>query len=395
MQKIGEYVLAVNTGSSSVKAVCFERTNQLLPVAGVSVENIGQSATVLRGYVGPDTQNVNESSIEAADFQDALDIIFDWFQQAIDLEKISAIGYRVVFSGPDFTDATVIDDAVVAVFESMKQYDPDHMPAILDVIQNCRQRFSGVVHVACFDTSFFADLPEVAKIIPLPSEYLGTVVRRYGFHGLSYTYLLSEVQQHEDSAASGKIIFAHLGSGVSLAAVKNGRPIDTTMSFSPASGVVMSTRSGDIDPGILLYLHKTHNKSFEEIDEILNRKSGLIGVSEQSADMYTLLKAEPDSEQASRAVELFCYQVRKAIGSLAGALGGVDMLVFSGGIGYRSASIRSRICSELGFLGIELDHERNTAQDAIISAEQSIPVRILQTNEEVVIAQQTIDQIHR
>jgi acetate kinase len=266
--------------------------------------------------------------------------------------------------------------------------DPDHLPAELRMIQAVQERFRDLPQGVCFDTSFHADLPRVARILAIPRRYEAAGVQRYGFHGLSYTFLLGELERLDGKAAAhGRVILAHLGNGASLAAVQDGRCIDTSMGFTPAAGLVMSTRSGDLDPGIYPYLARTEGMTAAGFDDLVNHRSGLLGVSETSSDVRDLLACEARDVRAAEAVSLFCYQVRKWIGAYAAALGGLDTLVFAGGIGEHAAPVRARICEDLGFLGLELDPVLNASHASRISRSGCrVNVRIIPTDEEVVLA---------
>jgi acetate kinase len=242
--------------------------------------------------------------------------------------------------------------------------------------------------VACFDTAFHHDLPRVAQLLPIPRRYEVQGVRRYGFHGLSYAFLMGELARLAGAeVAQGRVILAHLGNGASLAAVNRGKPMDTSMSFTPTAGVPMSTRTGDLDPGLVWYLARTEHMDAKGFNEMVNFKSGLLGVSETSSDMRDLLEHEKQDVRAAEAVALFCYQVKKWIGAFAAALGGLDTLVFAGGIGENAPPVRARICDGLGFLGIELDEKQNATNEGVISGKTSgITVRVIPTDEERMIA---------
>jgi acetate kinase len=242
--------------------------------------------------------------------------------------------------------------------------------------------------VACFDTAFHHDLPRVAQLLPIPRRYEAQGVRRYGFHGLSYAFLMGELARLAGAeAAHGRVVLAHLGNGASLAAVRDGTPVDTSMSFTPTAGVPMSTRSGDLDPGLVWYLARTENMSAKQFNEMVNFQSGLLGISETSSDMSDLLDREPQDVRAADAVALFCYQVKKWIGAFAAALGGLDTLIFAGGIGENASTVRARICEGLEFLGIALEEERNAANAGVISAAAGqVAVRVIRTDEELMIA---------
>jgi len=256
------------------------------------------------------------------------------------------------------------------------------------MIELIGERVPGLLQVACFDTAFHRDMPRVARILPIPRRFTEKGVERYGFHGLSYAFLMEELARVAgDKAAQGRVILAHLGNGASLAAVRGGKSIDTSMGFTPAAGVPMSTRSGDLDPGLVWYLAQTEHMSAQQFHRMVNHESGLLGVSETSSDLRDLLDREANDVRAAEAVALFCYQVRKWIGAFAAALGGLDTLVFAGGIGENASVIRARICEDLGFLGIKLDGKRNAVGEALISADGShAQVRVIRTDEDVIIA---------
>lgn len=262
------------------------------------------------------------------------------------------------------------------------------MPGEIALVEAFQRRFSKLPQIACFDTAFHHNLPRVAQLLAIPRSFAAKGVRRYGFHGLSYEFLMCElIEIDAASAARERIILAHLGNGASLAAIANGKPVDTSMGFTPASGVPMGTRSGDLDPGLVSYLADNAQMDAQQFDDMVNFKSGLLVVSETSADMRDLLKLEATDSRAAEAIALFCYQIKKAIGAYAAALGGLDTLVFSGGIGEQAPPIRTRICTGLEFLGIELDAARNARNSERISTDASrVTVRVIATNEALVIA---------
>ncbi|HEY5313454.1 MAG TPA: acetate/propionate family kinase, partial [Pirellulales bacterium] len=246
-----------------------------------------------------------------------------------------------------------------------------------------------VPQVACFDTAFHRELPRVAWLLPLPRRYAAQGVRRYGFHGLSFTYLMAELARLDAAAAKGRVVLAHLGSGASMAAVRGGQPIDTSMSFTPAAGLVMGTRTGDIDAGVLTYLMRTEGLNADQLDDLVNHRSGLLGMSETSSDMRDLQARRHADARAEDAVSAFCYQARKWIGALAAALGGIETLVFSGGIGENAPAVRAEICAGLEHLGMHFDAQRNAQTEALISTDDSpCRVRVIHTNEEAVIVEQ-------
>ena len=299
------------------------------------------------------------------------------------------MGHRVVHGGPKYGEARAITPEMVLDLERLSPFDPMHLPGEILLIRAFQKQFPGLPQIACFDTAFHHDLPRVAQLLPIPRRYEAAGVRRYGFHGLSYSCLMGELAQLGGAeAAQGAVVLAHLGNGASLAAVRAGRPIDTSMGFTSAAGIPMSTRSGDLDPGLLGYLARTEGMAAERFNEMVNFQSGLLGMSETSSDMRDLLDMERQDVRAAEAVALFCYQVKKWIGAFAAAMGGLDTLVFSGGIGENAPSIRQRICAGLDFLGIELEELRNAANGRVISSATSrVTVRVIPTDEERVIAE--------
>jgi acetate kinase len=267
-------------------------------------------------------------------------------------------------------------------------YDPDHLPNEIEFIEAFRRRHPKLSQVACFDTAFHSTMPRVAKLLPIPRRFDAIGIRRYGFHGLSYAYIIEELARVAGTkAAQGRVILAHLGNGASLAAVREGKSIDTSMGFTPAAGLTMGTRPGDLDPGVAWYMMRSENLTPKQFNNLINHESGLLGVSETSFDMQDLLAQETKDIRAAEAVALFCYQAKKWIGAFAAALGGLDTLVFAGGIGESSPIIRSRICEDLGFLGIELEEKQNAANEGVISSAASrVAVRVIRTDEEQMIA---------
>jgi acetate kinase len=286
------------------------------------------------------------------------------------------------------TAPELVTPELLVELHRLRPYNPEHLPLEIELIEAFRQRHPQLPQVACFDTAFHRTMPRVAKLLPIPRRFDAKGVHRYGFHGLSYAYLMEELARLDDPAATkGRVILAHLGNGVSLAAVRDGKSIDTSMGFTPTAGLVMSTRSGDLDPGLAPYLARTEKMTPEQFYEMVNQQSGLLGVSEISSDMRDLLAQEAADVRAAEAVALFCYQAKKWIGSFAAALGGLDTLVFSAGIGEHCPSIRAHICDGLGFLGIKLSEFRNAENAAVISADAGrVAVRVIRTDEEQMIA---------
>jgi len=298
------------------------------------------------------------------------------------------VGHRVVHGGPKYSEPQRITAEMVEELHRLSPLDPEHLPEEILLTEAFHRRFPDLPQVACFDTAFHHNLPRVAQLLPIPRRYEAQGVRRYGFHGLSYAYLVEELVRLGDPAATtGRVILAHLGNGASLAAVRDGKSVDTSMSFTPTAGVPMSTRSGDLDPGLVWYLARTEQMSAKQFNEMVNSRSGLLGISETSSDMSDLLERETHDVRAAEAVALFCYQVKKWIGAFAAALGGVDTLVFAGGIGENASTVRARICDGLGFLGIELEAERNAVNEGLISTPTGrVAVRVIRTDEARMIA---------
>ena len=384
----GSRILTINGGSSSIRFALFETGAAWARIAQGKVERIGLPESRLL-VKSAQAQEQASSDVAAADHAAAASVITDWLETHFGRQAPAAIGHRVVHGGPDYWQPRRITPAMVADLRHLSAFDPQHLPAELMLIETFAQRYRATPQVACFDTAFHHDLPRVAQLLAIPRRYQAQGLRRYGFHGLSYAFLLQELARIAGPAAArGRIVLAHLGNGASLAAVHEGKPVDTSMGFTPAAGVPMSTRSGDLDPGLAGYLARTEHMDAEQFSAMVNFESGLLGVSETSSDMRDLLAREAQDTRAAEAVALFCYQVTKWIGAFAAALGGLDTLVFAGGIGESAAPVRARICERLAFLGVELDAHQNAAGAAVISAQQArVAVRVMRTDEERMIAQ--------
>jgi acetate kinase len=380
-------ILTINGGSSSIKFALFEAGDSLKRILGGGIERIGLPKTTFR-VKGLDHADNFSRSLKASDHTAAVGVLMDWIEEREGNNALTAVGHRVVQGGPKYSKPQRITAEMVAELQRLSAFDPDHMPEEILLTEAFRRRFPDVPQVACFDTTFHHDMPRVAQLLPIPRRYEAQGVRRYGFHGLSYAFLIEELARIAGpEVAQGRVILAHLGNGASLAAVHQGKSLDTSMSFTPAAGVPMSTRSGDLDPGLVWYLARTEKMSAKQFNEMVNFRSGLLGISETSSDMSDLLKHESQDDRAAEAVALFCYQVKKWIGAFAAALGGMDTLVFAGGIGENAPPVRARICEGLRFLGIELNEKRNAANEGVISSANSrVAVRVIRTDEELMIA---------
>ena len=374
-------VLTINGGSSSIRFAVYEAGEPLRKLLAGKVDRIGLAGTNL---------TVNGSApqpLDTAGHPSAAVLLLDWLESQPVFASVTAIGHRVVH-GMTHAAPEPITPALLDELHRLMPYDPDHLPSEIELIEAFCARHPQMQQVACFDTAFHQTMPRVARLLPIPRRFDAKGVQRYGFHGLSYAYLTEELSRLGDPAATkGRVILAHLGSGASMAAVLNGRSIDTSMGFTPAAGLPMSTRSGDLDPGLVSYLARTEQMTAAQFQDMVNHESGLLGVSETSSDMRDLLDQEAGDVRAAEAVALFCYQAKKCIGSFAAALGGLDTLVFAGGMGENSPLVRSRICSGLGFLGIELDESKNGANASVISTRSGrVTVRVIRTDEELMIA---------
>ena len=378
-------ILVVNAGSSSFKFALFRAGAELDRFLTGRVERIGQPDALLR-IVYPADEHLAAQNLMIQDHAAAVPYLLE---QLVRLDiRIVAVGHRIVHGGVRFREPQTLTDEVIEELNRLCALSPEHMPAALSVIAALRRAYPQVPHIACFDTAFHCELPPEAARLPIPRRYGEKGIRRFGFHGLSYAYLMEELAHVAGpEAVAGRVVLAHLGHGASMAAVRAGHCVDTTMALTPASGLVMATRTGDLDPGLGAYLSRTEGMAPERFYRMTHAESGLLGVSETSGDVRDLLSAEAFDVRAAEALALFCYQSKKWIGALAAALGGIDTLVFSGGIGENAAPIRARICEGLAFLGIALDHEANLKNAAILSSSDSrVVVRMLRTDEELYIA---------
>ena len=386
MQAAKPGILTINGGSSSIKFALYQTGEPLERRLHGNMDRIGLSGTTLT--FNDSTRNPPTSgSLAVPAHPSAANILIDWLKKQSEFEAVRAVGHRVVH-GMQHAEPAPVTPELLDELHRITAYDPDHLPREIELIEAFRQRHPKLPQVVCFDTTFHRSMPRVAKLLPIPRRYEAKGVHRYGFHGLSYAYLMEELAHLGDPAATtGRVILAHLGNGASMAAVRDGKSIDTSMGFTPASGLPMSTRSGDLDPGLVSFLARTEQMTAIQFDQMANHESGLLGVSEISSDVRDLLAQEATDVRAAEAVALFCYQAKKWIGAFAAALGGVDTLVFAGGIGENAPLIRERICDGLGFLGIELDPQRNAKNAPLISPDVGrVKLRVIRTDEQLMIA---------
>jgi len=374
-------VLCVNSGSSSLKVALYDDEARL---ASITLERIGEDGGRLVTRDG--AQRVrSETPGTFVDNRAALAAAFSALDAAA-LPEPDAVGHRVVHGGPDHGAPERVTDALVAELRQLTPFAPLHLRAAIAGIDAVTARFPGVPQVACFDTAFHRRMPDVSQRLPLTRALWAKGIRRYGFHGLSYEYVVATI----GAATLGRAVIAHLGNGASMAAVRDGVSVDTTMGFTPTGGFMMGTRSGDLDPGVLVHLLAYERYDVAALERLVDHESGLLGVSGISADMKSLLAVRAREPAADEAIELFCHHLRKNVGALAAVLGGIDTLVFTGGIGEHAAPVRSDACAGLEHLGIRLDPERNAHHDPVISADGSAcTVRVVPTNEELMIARHT------
>ena len=378
-------VLTLNSGSSSLKFAIYRMKPQETLVLSGKVERIG--------LTGAHLETKGEGSgapkeVEAPDHAAAIRVVFDHLHAQKLAGDLSVIGHRVVMGGPRHSGPQRVTPGLLQELRELSRIDPPHLPAALATIEAAAKFQPGLPQVACFDTAFHRSMPKVAQTYPLPRELTEPLgIMRYGFHGLSYEFIVSELRRIDPAAARGKVIAAHLGNGASMAAILDGKGVETTMGFTPAGGLVMSSRPGDLDPGVLVQLVAEKRMSTAELMDLIYKQSGLRALSEFSSDMQDLTRERDRNPKAREAIEHFCYQARKAVGSLAAVLNGVETLIFTGGIGENSALARAGICEGLSYLGLEIDDARNTAHAPVISPPASrVTVRVMKTNEELVIA---------
>jgi acetate kinase len=394
MKKAEKTILTINAGSSSIKFALYDSEKPLTLLFSGQMERVGSKNSIL-SYVDGITNKGNSVSLDTSEPNMAANILIDWLVLQENFNSVKAVGHRIVH-GMKHTHSEILTDEVLAELKTISGYDPEHLPEEINLVEIFKKRYPEMPQIACFDTSFHTTMPTVAKLLPIPRRIMKLGIQRYGFHGISYAYLINELGTIAGKEISlGKVILAHLGNGASLCAVKEGKSLDTSMGFTPSSGIPMGTRTGDMDPGVIWYLMQVEKITPKEFSHLINHESGMLGVSETSSDMRDLLGSRTTDSRAAEAVELFCYQIKKCIGSYAAVLQGLDTLVFSGGIGEHAHEIREEICRGLQFLGIELNEARNKNNEAVISADNSkVVVRVIQTNEQLMMARSVCEELN-
>lgn len=380
-------VLAINVGSSSLKVSRYRLDDGERLELTATGERIGQSGSRV-SITAADGSSLLDRSEPLPDYQVAFATLLDAIRSSSHGNDLLAVGHRIVHGGRSYSAPQPITDAVVADLRGLIPLDPDHLPQAIAVLAAARDALPDIPHIACFDTAFHATMPPVARRYPLPRAYADEGIVRYGFHGLSYESIVQTLRERGPLPA--RLIVAHLGSGASMTAIRDGQSVETTMGFTPTGGLMMGTRTGDIDPGVILYLLRQQRLDVNAVSNLVTRQAGLLGVSGRSSDVRDLLGRLPEDADATAAVELFCYSARKAIGALAVVLGGLDELIFTGGIGEHAAPVRIGICSGLEFLGIRIDPDRNSDSAPTISPnDAAVPVRVIRTDENRMIAGHT------
>lgn len=383
-------ILTVNSGSSSVKFSLYHMGQAEERQLRGAIERIGLKSGSFR-VADAAGETLSEKHYDLPDHDAAFDLLFSWLQSFSSGLSLDAVGHRVVHGGNRFLRPHMVTKEVMRQLGQLTPLAPDHLPHELKAIKAVERSYPSLAQVVCFDTAFHRHMPDVARMYPLPRFLWNEGMHRYGFHGLSYEYIMGELDKEAGpEVAGGRIIVAHLGNGASMAAVREGKSLDTTMGFTPAGGLMMGTRPGDLDPGVILYLLQEKGFRPSTVSDIVNQQAGLQAVSGMTPDMKELLKAEATETHAAEAVALFCYQAKKFAGALSAVLGGLDTFIFTGGIGENAPEVRERICHGLEFLGITIDRPANRANKGVISGPDSrVTVRVMKTDEELMIARHT------
>jgi len=385
-QVIGTRILTINSGSSSLKVALYAIGDRETLILGAEAERIGKSTGQLRVTDGRGKQSIHPQ-VRLSNQSEAFEAAFEVLERQTLGETFDAISHRIVHGGRRHVEPQRITPQLIAELRALVPLDPDHLPQAINDLEKVSRKYPDVPQIACFDTAFHRTMPRVAQLCPLPTRYFDEGILRYGFHGISYEYILSELRVLDGGLADGRIVVAHLGSGASMAAIQGGRSLDTSMGFTPASGLLMGTRSGDIDPGVLVHLLSREKQNAEHINTLINKQAGLLGVSGISADMQDLLAQEEANSNAADAIALFCYRAKKYLAAYAAVLGGLDVVVFTAGIGEHAPVIRERICMGMEFFGIQIDPARNRVNAPVISTDDSrVKVRVMNTNENLMLA---------
>jgi acetate kinase len=368
------------------------RAKELLTLA-VDVNRIGAPGSRMR-ITDARGATLFERHEALPDHRAAFRAAFAWLAQHDADQRLEAVGHRVVHGGFRYSEPQLITSELVAALQEMAPLSPDHLPQAICGIEIVSRTYPMLQQAACFDTAFHRRMPKRAQMYALPRHFHDDGIMRFGFHGLSYEYITQALRRLEPTLADGRVIVAHLGNGASMAAIRGGKSIDTSMGLTPTSGLIMGTRCGDIDPGVLIDLIEKRGMTPQAVNTLINQHSGLLGLSGTSADMRDLLTKESTDPRAAEAIDFFCYSAKKYLGAYVAALGGLDILVFTGGIGEHAAAIRERICSELEPLGIKLDAAWNRADAPMISGRDSrVNVRVIKTDESLMIARHTVELI--
>jgi len=387
-------LLTINTGSSSLKAAVYDVDDDgCHRQFAITAQRIGGSGSHLQ-IVDAAGATVVDQDGDLPTHDATIATVLRFVRDTEGGAGLAAVGHRLVHGGSQYSAPQRVTDDLLAALRGLIPIDPEHLPQALAAIDAVRRAYPSLAQIACFDTAFHRRMPQVAQRYPLPRALAAAGIVRYGFHGLSYEYIMDQLRALDPAAAEGRVVIAHLGNGASMAAVRGGRGLETTMGFTPTGGLMMGTRTGDLDPGVLLYLLEVMHMSAADVGTLVTQRSGLLGVSGSTGDMQELLAREPEDQEAATAVQLFCYQARKSLGALAAVLGGLETLVFTGGIGEHASPVRERICEGLDFLGVLVDRSQNTAHASVISAASNrVTVRVMQTDEDLMIARHTAQVI--
>jgi len=389
----GRRILAVNSGSSSLKVGVFGTDPELRETGSIIADGIASGSGRLQA--DGSLRSIGWADADLPTHDAAIALVLDALERAGLSSTVAAVGHRVVHGGRRYSSAWHgVDRAMLEELKRLVPLAPEHLPQAIAAITAFQESFPDVPHVACFDTAFHQTLSPLARQYPMPPLPETSEIVRFGFHGLSCESVLDELRRIDPAMVERRIVIAHLGNGASMTAVRDGHSVETTMGFTPTGGLMMGTRTGDLDPGVLLYLLSEQGMSPDRLRLLVNKQSGLKGVSGQTSEMRDLLELAPFDRNASNAIDLYCYLARKQLGALIAVLGGIDLLVFTGGIGERAAAVRSGICASLEFAGIALDETRNAGNATIISAnDATATVRVIPTDEDRVIAQHTLSAL--